>query len=65
MLAVKSQGTPQSHIAQQTSNKRFIQKGTGERVAVSTLMSSSRELSRRQALYRVSWGGEGSRSYPG
>ena len=55
ILAVRSQGIPQSHTTQQTSHKRFIGKATRAQVR------SSRELTGRKTLYRVSWGW----SFPG
>jgi hypothetical protein len=50
ILAIGSQGIPQSYTAQQTSHKRFI-----GRVAASAQAGSSSELSSRQGLYGVSW----------
>lgn len=50
-----AKGIPQSHTAQQTSHKRLIGKDTVGRAAVSARERSSRELGRRQALYRVPW----------
>jgi hypothetical protein len=55
LLTVRSQGIPQSHTTQQTSHKRFIGKATRAQVR------SSRELTGRKTLYRVSWGW----SFPG
>lgn len=51
ILALRSQGKPQSHTAQQTPCKRFIGRENPPWVR------NSRGLSRRQVLYRVSWGG--------
>ena len=61
ILAVRSQGILQSHNIQQSSHNAFVERDKPWSVAASVgegeEKSSSRELSRRQGLDRVSWGG--------
>jgi hypothetical protein len=52
--------TPVSHCAT-TSLQRFIGREKPRRMAASTWVRNSRELNRRQGLYRISWGAELSR----
>lgn len=58
ILAVGSPGITQSHIAQQTLQKRFTGREEPRRVAASAWIRSSRTPSRGQTSYRVSWGAE-------
>jgi hypothetical protein len=55
ILAVGSQGIPQSHSAQQTSHKSFNKREKTRRVGASVPVRGNRELSRRQHLYRASY----------
>jgi hypothetical protein len=56
ILAVRSQGLPQSHTTQQTSHKRLTGRGKPRRAAASVLVRSSRELSKEKGLCEISWG---------
>lgn len=57
ILVTGTQGVPQNHTIQQTSHKRFVRREKNRRVAASVQARNSRELNRRQDLYRISWGG--------
>lgn len=61
-LADGSQRIPQSHTEQQSTHKRYIGREITQRVAFFAQVRNSREMSKRQDLYRVSQLGRGGTS---
>lgn len=53
-MAVESQRIPQSHTAQESAHKRYIVREITQKVASFAQVRNSRELSKRQDLYRIS-----------